>query len=196
MSCFLPKSLTLPSIPGLPDIKIPSPTLPNIREYDTSYPSLGIPSILLNWHPNLCDLLILIFILWLIFFGDWQPGDPLPNPTLAETNAWVESITSASDYFGQSNDLDVNIRPAYSKISIRSLRAKVYPYDRDLIMKSIYDNYDSNNEFGNATTSASNNINEIEAIFELNNLDPDTDISIYYDLKRTQFTRNLKLTRV
>jgi hypothetical protein len=195
MSCFLPKDLVLPSLPGLPEITIPNPSLPNEESARSSHPSMGLPSVLTNWHPNLCDLLILLFIIFLIL-----QGELFPNPTLEEAVAWVGSITSASDYFGQSDNVDVETSPAYSLISVTSFRAKVYPHDRDLIMKSIYDNYDSNNEFGNATTSGTSDtdisVNEMEAIFELNNLDPDTDISTYYELKKTQFTRNLKLTRV
>ncbi len=191
MSCFIPPKISLPSLPGLPDIKIPNASLPNLPDLDLSFPSFGLPDIFFNWHPNLCDLLILIYIIYLLLSGSTNP-----NPSLDETMQWVSDITSSSTYFGNSNDTDVNISPAYTQISVVAFRPKVYPHDRDLIMKSIYDNYDSNNEFGDATTSGTNTtINEMCAIFELNNLDCD-EISNYYELKKTQFTRNVKLTRV
>lgn len=185
MSCFFPKDIAFPSLPGFPSIKIPNSDTPNLRATDTSYSALGLPGIFLNWHPNLCDLLILIYILYLLL---QDPGSN-PNPTLEETQAWITSITSGSDYFGESNDVDGYTSPANVVISIKSFRAKVYPQDRDLIMQSIYDNFDSNNDFSNKSD------NEVEAIFELNNLSAD-DIPTYYELKKTQFTRNVKLTRV
>tara|TARA_R110001606_G_scaffold88448_5_gene199264 strand:- start:11560 stop:12138 length:579 start_codon:yes stop_codon:yes gene_type:complete len=192
MSCFLPAGLPdLPSLPGLPKIPVFDPSLPNLPKFSLKYPSFSLPDILLNWHPNLCDLLILIYILYLFI-----NGNPAPNPTLDEAQVWITSITSGSDYFGLSNDVDVLQPMASFDINIESFTAKVYPHDRDLIMKSIYENFDSNNEFGDATTSGSNtSVNKMCAIFELNNLKCD-EIGNYYELKKTQFTRNIKLTRV
>ena len=106
----------------------------------------------------------------------------------------MASITEGTDYFGDSTDVDMQFIPPQLIISVKSLSVKVYPQDRDIIMKTIYNKYDSNNEFGDITTTGIN-VNEMEAIFELNNLDP-ADIPEYYELKKTQFTRNLIMKRV
>jgi hypothetical protein len=188
MSCFTPPKFPIPSLPGLPGIKFPDPNIPkepSLPGLGTIFPSIGIPDIFLNWHPNLCDLLILFYLLFLLIDDPDNAGSH--NPTLDEARTFVDQLTSGSDYFASSNEKEVFISPPQLSMEIVTFRPRVYPMDFDTLLESIYYNYDSNNEFLNMDEE------EIEAIFELNNAEGYIDE--YYDLKKTQFTRNNKLTR-
>ena len=190
MSCFkLPSIPSIGTLPALPSIKFPNPRMPHIPDLSIGFPKLSFPFGFFDLHPNFCDILLLIFLLYMIITGWPKPtdsnGNELPyNPTRAEALTWVESITQNVDAFGVTSDINITPIVGTPGMQVFSNVVIVYPMDTDPILQSIKDNYDSNNEFASTPNA------KIEAIFELNGLDA-SYIPEYYNNKKFN-----KLTRI
>ena len=169
MSCF-----KIPGLPkfnldiSIPDIDIPDPFPINIG---LPFPGISFPTWLLNFHPNLCDLIMLFFLLFLLLTGK-GPGEM--NPSLEEAVEFIQNLTSASDFFGQNEDRLSEVTTARTDITFKSLDILIRPIDTDKILESIDRNFDVD----------SMSIYEISSVLELHGLD-DTYIDEFYDLRKT-----------
>lgn len=153
----------------------------------------SLPEFLLNWHPNLFDILMILWMLWSWFKTGTKPNLPADRDEYdLYVSNMITAMTSATSSFNtQLASYGIN-SPTY--VTITAPNVQVWPMDKNDIFESIFDAYDSNNNFNNLP------LNDINAIFDLSFSGIDIDFNELYneykDLKKTHFAKIRRIVRV
>jgi hypothetical protein len=152
----------------------------------------GLPGFLLDWHLNLFDILLIIFwiyqaILWIFggMIGSFNPAPATKENLDIMVNDIRNQLAPATSGFNDPYDyVDDGSWQVIPQITITNLPVIIVPTDTDILLKSVYDNFDANNEFNTMP------MNKIKGIFTLSGIPEPFDdrYKDYNKLKSEQFT--------
>lgn len=195
-----------PNLPELDDLPDPNSNKTNINVDPPRFPSFpnlpGYGTLFKNFHLNLYDILMILFILWSFWKTGRRKGEPGAVEAPNNLNDFLDYIKEMQNEFSgvtsaYSNDININIineNTTATSFDVYVLTPLVYPEDKVNRFISIYNNYDNNNDYVNG--------NDQQAIMELMFGRQFTDgefndlYSEYRNLKTRQFITTSTLRRI
>jgi len=130
----------LPPIPDIEIPEVPSIGVPEVPVFFNPPPSFGLPSLLVNFHPNLFDILILLWLIWQGLPFGTNPTPSQKNDALKDLFDWTQANET------NSSPIDGYVVDAPSNFEVYSLVPFVKAIDLDATFNMIRRRYDNPND--------------------------------------------------